>query len=233
MECLFLHGFFGTPGDWRGLNLEEELSLPCRYPHLFSSIDRVVPFELWAEKFNQTVEKGSILVGYSLGGRLALHAASLSPGLYRALVLISCHYGLEEPSLREARRRSDEAWADKILHSDWKSLADEWGGQPIFRNDPSPNPMREGDFSRKTLARAMSCWSLGRQHCLKEKVEKLSVPTLYIAGSDDEKFASLAGGLRFENPRSTIWIATESAHRVPWRQSKKFIERLKSFIESL
>lgn len=231
MDSLFLHGFFGLPNDWKSLSLKEKLPGNSLYHDLFASIDEVAPFDSWAERFNRKVKRGTLLVGYSLGGRLALHAALQRPELYRALVLVSAHYGLKEEKERLERRKNDEIWADKIENMGWEQLVSDWNRQPPFLGDPSPNPMNEADFSRDVLAQAMRRWSLGNQENLKRELEELPLPVLYVAGANDAKFAQLAKALRFKEPRSNIWIAPESAHRVPWRQSKKFTLQFLNFVQ--
>src|SRR5204863_8865265 len=50
----------------------------------------------------------SHLVGYSMGGRLALHVAARRPDRVLSLLTIGAHAGLDEDA-REGRRRGDEA----------------------------------------------------------------------------------------------------------------------------
>src|SRR3954452_22443542 len=57
----------------------------------------------------------AVYVGYSLGGRLCLHAASMCPSKVRALALIGASPGIADDIRRAARREADDGMADHII----------------------------------------------------------------------------------------------------------------------
>src|SRR4051794_10460880 len=76
-----------------------------------------VDFDAWTfeeriAELLDVIEPGSALVGYSMGGRLALHAALRDPARIGALVLVGVTAGIEDPVEREERRRSDGSLAE-------------------------------------------------------------------------------------------------------------------------
>src|SRR5207245_2728779 len=86
------------------------------------------------------------LVGYSMGGRLALHVAARKPERLLSLVTIGAHAGLEEGP-REGRRLGDEALAQRIESDGLEAFVKYWSGLPMFARGAS----------RSCCARATRC----------------------------------------------------------------------------
>lgn len=234
MEIICFHGFLGRPGDWKSLSLEQEIDAAFSYPDLFADSAGILPYCDWAGNFSSHYKDSSsnrFLIGYSLGGRLALHAVLHNPGLYRGVVLISSHYGLSSPPEKAERLAADRRWAKRFRAEEWGILMRDWDSQPVFRGDAHPFQRKEKEFSRETLAQALEVWSLANQENLKEQLEKLSIPILFIAGKEDVRYAALAETLRFSNSHSACWIAEGAGHRVPWQQPEAFRRRLSDFIK--
>lgn len=229
MKIFCLHGFFGKPQDWHPLQLESHLTGNISYPDLFANPTGILPFWDWASLFNETVPHSSLLIGYSLGGRLALHAALQRPDLYKGVVIISAHCGLSSQQEKLQRLAKDRVWAKKIREEDWGSLLQSWNNQSLFQNDNYHFDRAEGDFCRETLACALEMWSLGMQDDLSKQLEKLSIPLLFVAGEKDVRYAHLAEKLSLCCSHSTKWIASDCGHRVPWQQPAQFINALITF----
>ncbi|MCP5492826.1 MAG: alpha/beta fold hydrolase, partial [Chlamydiales bacterium] len=85
----FLHGFLGCPQDWNTLTAD--------FPHPFTS----------PSLEDIKVTEGSILVGYSMGGRIALSLAAEAPDKFAALILIGANPGI--PDEQKPLRRAFEA----------------------------------------------------------------------------------------------------------------------------
>src|SRR3954447_20095693 len=111
-------------------------------------------FETWTfeERIDELIEAappGGALVGYSMGGRLALHAALRDPKHFAALVLVGVTAGIEDSTEREERRRSDESLAEWMER---RSMGEVWArgeAQPVFASQ-SPQlreRQREGRLS--------------------------------------------------------------------------------------
>lgn len=210
-----LHGFLGSPKDWSALELEKHLQSEISYPNLFADRNQIKPFWDWASGFNSSMKQGTLLIGYSLGGRLAMHAAIQSPELYSGVVIISSHYGLTS---KAARLNNDQAWAWRFRNDPWEEVIRDWNSQPVFKNDTHTFTRNEADYSREALARSLDVWSLGRQDYLKDKLKQLPTPLLFIAGEQDTRYASLARSLNHND----TWIVEGAGHRVPWEQPQQF-----------
>ena len=76
-------------------------------------------------------------VGYSMGGRYALHVALRHPGLVRRLVLVSATGGIDDPRDRAARRQADEALAAKVETEGVAAFVAWWLERPLFATLPA------------------------------------------------------------------------------------------------
>lgn len=199
-----LHGFLGLPSDW---DLLKRAGFSIVTPDL-----RVIPPE------------GDTLLGYSLGGRLALHAL-LGGARYRNAVIVSAGLGVEEN--REQRVARDEHWAERFEHGEWYAVMRDWNAQPIFGGHAMPR--HEADFDRHELARRMREWSPAVLPPVAPRLHEIEIPVLWIAGSRDAKY--VAEGRRAIEllPRAALWIAEGSAHRVPWEQPEAFAAQVREF----
>lgn len=177
------------------------------------------PFAAWAENFTQKVklrfaEGPRVLIGYSLGGRLALQALAKDPSLYDAVILLSANPGLTREKERFDRRQNDKAWAQKFSELPWQQVLSEWNAQPVFK-DSVHEPIRsESDFERSQLASALTEWSLANQQDLREVIAKNSEKILWLSGDRDIKFQSIAMELKRLAPGLQTEIVPKASHRV-------------------
>lgn len=219
-----LHGFLGLPSDFT--NIHPSLTAN----DLWAS--PAVPFSEWATAFNERHQAHPILMGYSLGGRLALHALLDNPAQWQAAIFVSTHPGLQTQEERTQRLLNDLRWKEKFLHQDWQALMDEWNGQAVFKNHS--HPLREErHYTRSRLADALDTWSLGRQAHHAETLAALSIPILWVVGEEDVKFVQLAKGLRFAHPQSKIVIVPKAGHRILWQRTEFFQTLLNNFLRGL
>ena len=93
---------------------------------------------------------GGVLVGYSLGGRLALRAALRSPGSFSAVVTVGATAGIEEGPLRVARAEADEKLASWIEAAPIEDVVALWERQPLFADQS--DAARRGPALRPAVA---------------------------------------------------------------------------------
>lgn len=237
-----LHGFLGGPEDWdflkKGLG---DFDGECKAIDLFNepSFAPNKSLKQWSTDFNAFVRKETddsyfrVIVGYSLGGRLAMHALLDSPSVWRAAVIISAHPGLKSDEERRMRFLRDCQWAERFEQTPWAELMSDWNNQEVFRQDGLSPERLESHYSRKTLAAALRNWSSGLQEDLASSLAKVNAPILWIAGQKDKKYADLAQTMHFAHPQSQIWIAPKSGHRVPWSARKDFCSVLNAFLKQV
>lgn len=215
-------GFLGQPKDWNAL----KKIFRDKYPHIeFEALDLFSAkhpktegsLEGWAKIFNEAQKskhlERNILVGYSLGGRLALHAVYDRPGMWDDVLLVSTHPGLENDEDKKARLANDKVWADKFLHMKWKEVIKEWNAQPVFVGTHEPN-RTESQFTRSTLAAALTNWSLGNQQFEPELMQQLGGRLHWFVGANDPKFIKLYDELFAKKIISEINVVPDAGHRV-------------------
>lgn len=139
----------------------------------------------------------STLIGYSLGGRVALHLALQRPDLVQRLVLIGATGGIDDSDERNQRRAADEKLADHLEDIGVDAFLDEWLAQPLFATLSPEQSRREirRTNSAKGLASSLRQCGTGTQEPLWGRLHQLSMPVLVIAGTLDKKFTEL--GHRF------------------------------------
>lgn len=237
MHIVALHGFLGRPHDWRSLFQGTPLENFIVPIDLFQ--DSEVPsLRDWACAFNSYAAKAfssrsRILLGYSMGGRLALHAVADQPHLWQAAIIISAHPGLSNAELKEQRRQLDFTWASRFKTEDWDSLMIQWGARSVFSGDSFHFERKERDYCRRTLSNCLETWSLSNQEDLRLQTSRLDLPVLWIAGEADISYAREAQGMTFKHPLSKVWIVPAAGHRVPWQLPELFMSELTSFLSQL
>ncbi|MEP4650557.1 MAG: alpha/beta fold hydrolase, partial [Ilumatobacter sp.] len=132
-------------------------------------------------------------VGYSMGGRIALHAALRHPDSVERLVLIGATAGIDDDDERTARRASDNELADHIIRRSVPAFIDEWLDNPLFAGLTEATAMRD-DRLRNTasgLASSLRLTGTGTQEPLWDRLGAIRCPVLVIVGERDTKFTAL------------------------------------------
>lgn len=236
-----LPGFLGMPSDWKGVlaGMRDIWHIPCDfYDETFTHPQE--GFWAWGRSFNKFIEEkygpsnayqSNILLGYSLGGRLGMHALVDNPSLWRSSVLVSTHPGLDWHNEKVLRRQRDHDWAKRFASDSWESVMRTWNEQPIFKHDKHSFIRNEKDYNRSLLTSTLTSWSLSAQDNLRLAMQKLYLPVFWIAGENDERFTYIAKFMRLHHPASRVWIVPSSGHRVPWNQYELFNQELNQFFQ--
>jgi 2-succinyl-6-hydroxy-2,4-cyclohexadiene-1-carboxylate synthase len=223
---VFLHGFLGTGKDWKSLadHLKGRTCLAYDLPGHGNTP--------WTEMdsndlLSSALPPGKVdLVGYSLGGRLAMRFAFFHPTRIQSLTLLSAHYGLPTIEERENRLQSDRVWAQKILTSPFDEFLRDWYSQTTFSTLHDRNDLLQKLYSMrkpqkpKELVAAMLNYSLGRQECYRDHLKGLKRPWRALYGEHDLKVASLYKGW---NEAHCIPGAGHSLHMEAPREVAKFL----------
>ncbi|MGZ3633608.1 MAG: alpha/beta fold hydrolase [Parachlamydiaceae bacterium] len=218
------HGFLGSPTDWYQF---AQVTHPIAIDHEELSL------EAWAAHFSDNLRLSAgknILLGYSLGGRLAMHVLLANPSFWNGAIFVSAHPGLSLIEERESRWKADVEWAQRFLNDPWDKVWTDWNANPIFSNESGSLLRGEFQFDRKKLSQQLKNWSLAHQRFLLPELQKLATPMLYIAGECDSKFCDVAK--QFESI-ARVAIIPKAKHRVPWDQPEQFMHQINQFIEDI
>ena len=156
---------------------------------------------------------GDALVGYSMGGRIALHAALRDRARFGSLVLIGVSAGVED---REARRRADEALAAWIERHSIEEVVERWEAQPVFatQSDELRAQQRAGRLSHdpRLLAKLLRSAGQGATPPLWDRLHELRCPVLLIAGELDEPYVEGAHRMASHIPKASVRVVPGAGH---------------------
>lgn len=220
---VLLHGFTNTGASWqpviRALGERYRAIAPDIRGHGSASAKRPVNLEAVLEDIATLTPGLFTLAGYSMGGRIALHAALAFQDRIDRLVLIGASPGLADPAERSARREADEKLAAQIERSEIDSFARRWAQTPILSGLPEGLAEQvHQDRLRSTpagLAAALRGLGTGALPSLWDRLPQLPMPVTLIAGERDAKFTAIADQMAERLPRSetrTVPGAGHAAH---------------------
>jgi 2-succinyl-6-hydroxy-2,4-cyclohexadiene-1-carboxylate synthase len=179
---------------------------------------RPVDLEHVVADLSELTSESFTLVGYSMGGRIALHASlALAPSVLR-LVLIGASPGIADCAERAQRRAADERLASDIERSTVEEFAVAWARTPVLSGQPAAvADAVHVDRLRNTpagLARALRGLGTGALPSLWARLGELAVPTTFIAGERDRKFSELARAMGAAMPEADVVIVPDAGHAV-------------------
>lgn len=172
------------------------------------------------------------LLGYSLGGRIALYHASQSPQGLLSLTLEACHPGLLDDAEKAERIVSDQQWAVRFARQHLHDVLQDWYRQPVFSS--LTESMREAMIAKRcrgnqgiALAQVLDAVSLARQPNLWLYLQQPEVPVQYFApGDKDAKFQALGKRIARECPQ--VWVKTfaDAGHNIHWEVPQQWSHQL-------
>jgi len=224
LPCLvWLHGFLGRGQEWAEFQeaFADWPQLRVDLPGHGGSVDIAVDgFSAVDALLRNTLLSYNILsyllVGYSLGGRVAMyHACQENNAGLRGLIVEGGNPGLADCEARKKRQAADRGWAQRFLREPLTDVLTAWYQQPVFSS--LTHAQREalialrGHNNPAALARMLEATSAGVQPDLQACLRKLRVPFHYICGERDDKFRRIAESLHL-TPH-LIPAAGHNAHR--------------------
>ena len=220
---VFLHGFSGDHREWQpvGERFPQVNRLYVDLPgHGGSASLRVEDFTAMAEILKATLLSYNILnhwlVGYSLGGRIAMHYACCArPEGLAGVIVEGGHPGLTQAVEREQRLRNDRQWAQRFTEQPLADVFHAWYQQPVFASLTAAQrdalvalrQHNDGDG----LAAMLLATSLAVQDDLRSALRHRTFSFDYLCGEHDLKFRAIAEELSL--PCRIIRDAGHNAHR--------------------
>ncbi len=180
----------------------------------------------------------AILLGYSMGGRIALYTAFA--GFFRALILESASEGFAVSAEREQRRQSDNALAARIEREGVAAFVNYWEQLPLFASQNSlPLETRAAlraqrlNNSATGLANSLRGVGTGVQPALHEQLSTLTLPTLLLAGELDNKFCQIARQMAAHMPQANLRIVPSVGHTIHLEQPDVFARLVHEFCSTV
>ena len=226
---LFIPGFMQRGDAWRPV---AEL-LPERYPSALLDHGEH-SFEGRLAEIADAAGEGSVLVGYSLGGRLALRAVLRDPGRYAGLVTVGATAGIDDPALRSSRAEADDrlaAWMEAAPIEDVVSI---WERQPLFADQSEAliEEQRPGRMSHDPgqLAMLLRTAGQGVLEPVWHGLLMLDLPVLAIAGARDEGYVEAAERIADVAPRGRAAIVEDAGHAAHLQRPQRVAELIEEFL---
>jgi 2-succinyl-6-hydroxy-2,4-cyclohexadiene-1-carboxylate synthase len=221
-RLVFLHGFSGDCREWQrvGEGLSDYPRLYLDLPGHGGSRDLAVAgFDEMSRLLTRTLLSYNILkfwlIGYSLGGRIAMFHACQQPKGLQGVMVEGGHPGLQDAEARNARLASDRRWATRFRTEPLEKVFADWYQQPVFAS--LTDAQREALITLRsqnngaTLAMMLEATSLAVQPDLRAALSARDFSFNYLYGERDEKFAALAAEVNAV--RHAIPNAGHNAHR--------------------
>jgi len=172
LPIIALHGFLGSPKDFSSLELSNIYA-----PYIFNT--QITTLKNWCHRFAKNIHKPRVIMGYSMGGRLALTMLCAYPHKFKAAIIIAAHPGLSNSDLAYARTQEDFRRAQWFQKYSFQDALDKWHSLEVLKD--SPKPIRQkNDFCPNSLSLALKRFSLGRQDYLPPIINHLDIPILWL-----------------------------------------------------
>lgn len=242
---VLLHGFTGSAASWYpvidGLRAAGHDPVTIDLPGHGALAGQVDPrhFTLDAtlETIANAVRRPADVVGYSMGGRLALHFAFAFPERVRRLVVESASPGLRDPDARADRIVRDQALADRVVQDGIEAFVDRWEALPLFATQaelPAERRARQRATrlanDPESLAESLRGLGTGSLPSLWERLAAMDMPVLLIAGSEDHRFSEIAEEMAALLPGARLAIVPGAGHNVHLERHAQWTRAVAAFL---
>ena len=246
---MLLHGFTGDATTWEpfldawpgiptirvdliGHGRSDSPADPARYGMAHAVEDLLAVLD------HLGVERAAVL-GYSMGGRVALHLSTAAPDRLSTLIVESTSPGIEDDAQRAARRASDEALAADIERDGIAAFVDRWQAQPLFASQASlPAAVRERQRRQRLrqspagLANSLRGMGAGAQEYLLPRLASLRTQTLFIAGALDERYVAEARRMAAAVRGAGLAVLPGAGHAAHLEQPEAFAATVGQFLRT-
>jgi 2-succinyl-6-hydroxy-2,4-cyclohexadiene-1-carboxylate synthase len=233
---MLLHGFGGTGRTWEAVagRLDRARYTPAapdlrghgrRHRHRPVTFDGCV-----RDVLARAPARPFVLAGYSMGARIALHAALAAPARVGRLVLVSATAGIADPAERTARAEADLALAERMEAMTADAWAEHWLSRPIFAGTPPELlPAWREDLGRTPPADAAAALrgvGTGAMAPLWDRLTELPMPVRVVAGERDARYVRLGEELVAALPRGELVVVPGAGHGLPREAPEALAELL-------
>ena len=248
---LLLHGFSGACATWHVVantlsNRWRVIMLDCLGHGKSDAPPEVKRYRMASlaadiiDLLDQLAIERTHLLGYSMGGRLALYLALRYPERLRTLVLESASPGLADPDERAERRRRDQALADRIEAEGIPAFVDYWERLPLWASQTKlPADILTAQRQQRLrnsalgLANSLRGMGAGAQPNLWPELAALQLPAQLLAGQADQKFRRINEAMAARMPQAQLRLIPAAGHNTHLENATAFCNAVSSFLASV
>lgn len=251
-DVIFLHGFSGSSNDFKYFieNLPNgfngyafdllghgKSSSPKDFKEYFPSNQ----IKIINEICNHFSIKSPVIIGYSMGGRMALAYTNNYPHQVKALFLESTSFGYSSEEEKQKRIENDIKLAEKIMSISLEDFFDYWLNIPLFddlkklSNEVLSN-LKQNKIQNNNkigLANSLIGFSTGRMEYYLDKTENFKLPVFLVSGENDQKFTSISKKANELFTNSKHIIFKDCGHNVHLQKPQEFLNLIISFLLKL
>lgn len=244
---VLLHGFTGDHTTWKNSNLKQYFQVITIDIIGHGATDSPESFERYSMKqvandlatlLKRLDIKQINLLGYSMGGRLALSFAMYYPKYIKRLVLESSSPGLKTAEERKKRISHDEKLANMIRNEGITKFVNYWGNIPLFASQKNLPKMQQEAIRKQRLrnspiglANSLRGMGTGIQPSWWEQLDSVEFPVLLLAGALDEKFCRIANEMNNKLQNGQVVIFPNVGHTIHVEEPAAFDRTILHFIE--
>ncbi len=245
---VFLHGFTGSSATWDSHVAVFKRCMKTIAIDLVGHGDSDTPADPRCYRMESCIEHllvildvlgidSANLVGYSMGGRVALHLATAAPDRVRSMILESSSPGIADPIERQKRVAADNLLADYIERKGVDAFVDRWESLPLFesqRNLPvAARAALRGQRLQNNPLGLTNClrgMGAGRQESLWPRLSSIEMPVLLVAGQLDVKYCRIAREMVNLLPNARLAIFDNTGHAVHLERPAAFDREVLEFL---
>lgn len=241
-SILWLHGFLGRCQEFEPVVQQFQSEFYCIRIDLPGhgqtqwvgdySIDRTA--QAIVQLVTDLSLSSSIIAGYSMGGRIALHLALNFPELFPIAIVASASPGLQTTAEQQARWQQDVALADR-LEANYPQFLRDWYEQSLFASFKQ-HPSFDAIFQQRSqqqpaeLAKCLRGMSTGRQPSGWAQLATHRHPLLLLVGDGDRKFVTINQAMASLTPTAQLHIIPDSGHVIQVEQPDAMAKQIAAFL---
>ncbi|PIC64263.1 2-succinyl-6-hydroxy-2,4-cyclohexadiene-1-carboxylate synthase [Sporosarcina sp. P13] len=246
---LLLHGFTGSTSTWQEVIKILSATYQVVVVDLIGHGRTEAPIDPARYRMDEQIEDlhqlleelqivRPIVLGYSMGGRVALGYTATYPDQVASLLLESSSPGLRTDEERQARSEADAKLAERIEREGIKEFVNFWQDIPLFHSqkklsDEQRLAVRTERLSQQTIGLANSLRGIGTgsQRSYWDDLKRIELPVFLLTGSEDTKFVTIAREMEKHLPNVQHETIKDAGHAIHVEKPRQFATMIKSYLK--
>jgi 2-succinyl-6-hydroxy-2,4-cyclohexadiene-1-carboxylate synthase len=240
-SIILLHGFLGSKEDWSDLSKElisdyrlVLIDLPGHgksidlddYMYSIDSVCEQIKLILDIENIQHC-----IVLGYSMGGRIALNFAEKNNKFIDSLILISSSFGIENIDERQKRIESDLKICDRIMKDSQSDFLNFWYNLDVFEGVKQNNIYdylikKRSHYIKEEIVKSLQNSGTGTMNSFWNTMDLFQFPIHYLYGSMDKKYSKIAKEIKAKSKLIRLYEIENCGHIVFLEQKYQFIQTI-------